>query len=66
MPVSDDAELTGAYRANILDFYRRYALAIDFGDGSDWADCFTADGRFVANRGEGMDPVAVVTHSTDH
>ena len=51
--------LTGADRANILDLYGRYALAIDFGDGSAWADCFTDTGKFIANRGEGMEPVRV-------
>jgi hypothetical protein len=60
MSVGDDAALTGADRANILDLYGRYALSIDFGDGSEWAGCFTVRGRFVANRGEGMDPVEIV------
>jgi len=54
-----EATLTGADRANILDLYGRYALAIDFGDGSSWADCFTDGGKFVAHRGEGMDRVSV-------
>lgn len=54
MPASSDAALTGADRANILDLYGRYALAIDFGDGSDWTHCFTVGGRFIAHRGEGM------------
>lgn len=43
-------------RAEILNLYERYALAIDFGDGSGWADCFAADGTFTANRGQGIDP----------
>lgn len=47
--------LSGAERADILDLYGRYALAIDFGDGSDWAECFTPDGTFTAIRGKGVE-----------
>jgi hypothetical protein len=57
--VTESLELTGADRADLLDLYGRYALAIDFGDGSGWAECFAHDGSFVANRGEGMEPVIV-------
>ncbi len=47
---------SGADRADILDLYGRYALAIDFGDRSDWAGCFTTDGVFTAYRGQGVEP----------
>lgn len=56
---TDSESLSGADRANILDLYGRYALEIDFGDGSGWAACFTPDGRFIAHRGEGTEPVVV-------
>ena len=36
-------------RAEILDLYSRWAFAIDFGDGSDWPDCYTVDGRFASD-----------------
>lgn len=57
--MTESLELTGADRANLLDLYGRYALAIDFGDGSGWAECFVHDGSFIANRGVGMEPVIV-------
>jgi len=53
---SSEARLTEADRADIVDLYGRYALAIDFGDGSGWAECFTTNGTFTANRGEGVEP----------
>jgi hypothetical protein len=53
---SHEPSLSGAERADILDLYGRYGLAIDFGDGSGWAECFTSDGTFTAIRGEGVDP----------
>ena len=60
MTSSNAATLTGADRADILDLYARYALAIDFGDGSGWADCFTSDGTFTAHRGSGVEPRHIV------
>lgn len=52
----EGATLTAADRVEILDLYGRHALAIDIGDGSDWAACFTEDGTFTANRGPGVEP----------
>ncbi len=59
MTLSSEARLTGADRADISDLYGRYALAIDFGDGTGWAECFTTHGTFTAHRGEGVQPLHV-------
>ncbi len=56
MTSSSEARLTEADRADIVDLYGRYALAIDLGDGSGWAECLTTNGTFTANRGEGVAP----------
>ena len=52
----DGARLSAADRVEILDLYGRCDLAIDAGDGSGWAVCFTDDGTFTAYRGEGTEP----------
>jgi SnoaL-like domain len=52
----DGARLSAAGRVEILDLYGRCGLAIDAGDGSGWAVCFTEDGTFTAYRGEGTEP----------
>ncbi len=46
------AELSTADRLEIEQLYSKYNHAIDFGDGTAWADTFTADGTFDSGRGD--------------
>ncbi len=63
MTSNEAGRLTAADRTEITDLYARYALAIDFGDGADWAKCFTPDGTFTAHRGEGTESRRIEGHA---